>query len=106
MTFLTKIAPINRNSHKNKCKPAPNMPAIERISNGQFQPQLFLFLWKLLVFVFIFLNLYILFGERALPPDGTQFHLLMLFIVSHFGAKIARFCHLPHMIGMLIAGIV
>lgn len=61
-------------------------------------------LWKLIIMILIFSNLWAMFGDEVLPPDGHIFHWLMLFIVSHIGSKISYLLRLPSLFGMLISG--
>lgn len=60
--------------------------------------------WKVAIFAFVYANLWALFGPQALPPNGTYFHLWMIFIASYFSSKVAGLFNLPPLIGMLVAG--
>lgn len=62
------------------------------------------FTWKLAIFALVFLNLWAFFGDEALPPYGSLFHLWMLFISGHFAGKIATLFKMPALLGMMIAG--
>ena len=64
----------------------------------------FFFAWKVFIIAFIYLNLWSFFGSEALPPNGTYFHLLMIFIAAHVCAKISLLFNLPPLFGMLVAG--
>lgn len=64
------------------------------------------FTWKLAIFALVFLNLWAFFGDEALPPYGSLFHLWMLFISGHFAGKIATLFKMPALLGMMIAGFI
>lgn len=63
------------------------------------------FAWKLAIFALVFLNLWAFFGDEALPPYGSLFHIWMLFISGHFAGKIATIFNMPTLLGNMIAGI-
>lgn len=60
--------------------------------------------WKLAVLGLVFLNLWAFFGDDALPPTGSFFHLWMIFIAAHFAGKVVHLFNLPPLLGMMIAG--
>lgn len=60
--------------------------------------------WKLIIFGLVFLNLWAFFGDDALPPYGSFFHLWMIFIAAHFAGKVVALFNLPPLLGMMIAG--
>lgn len=60
--------------------------------------------WKIILFAFVYLNLWIFTGDHALPPNGEIFHISMIFLLAHFAGKVTWVFNLPDLVGMLIAG--
>lgn len=60
--------------------------------------------WKILIFALIFGNLWVFVGKEALPPNGTGFHLLVMFIAAYVLGRLTDVCKLTALFGMLIAG--
>ncbi len=60
--------------------------------------------WKLLIFALIFANLWVFVGVEALPPNGTGFHLLVMFAAAYVLGNLTEACKLTALFGMLISG--
>ncbi|CAG2118252.1 unnamed protein product, partial [Medioppia subpectinata] len=62
------------------------------------------YITPVIIIIEIWCLLWSILGEEALPPNGSLFQLLFLFVMSYICGQIVAFIHLPQLLGMLFIG--